>query len=709
MCTDECVSTVIETCSAVYMSAKNEKNLDMKEVQVFSSSCLFRRRRRRHGCSLSCLETSRSSRMATILMMTLVVVLCMIERVHWTYRPGSKRIFSLPFSSPFLWTLVTTRRPSSFLLSNNNKIFVSASCLNGGTNKAPAGACTTRLGVKVPRNQCQHHGQTIRTRQRNMMVGFVSSEHHWNPHPALSLGRQHQKKTELVGGSTTGKQVKNPLSPIIVLPSFPNARTKWACSNIHSFSSLSSTPSFHNSSVQSGEQSLQDSKEENTDKILTLDILPKELSQAFSKSDTDGILEIAPKILKQSFTGQELIESALHATQNQKGQAAAILNGLLASCTHPENENTVDSACCAWDIYTTWEELQDELDLYPDLVTFCCTYSALKRAAIASASSEEKDVWFEYSQHVLERAQRYSKKAAGSKRRKLLNTLSRKRSASKRKHSEPLAKDHLEYLQDMYGEHFDILYEDNNVVVVNKPSGMTCYHTHKTTSGKIKRKKKKNKKAKEKNGAILEEGDMDDSDVSLEDALLNVGITLSTLNPDALGIVHRIDRGTSGCVVLAKNDDAHARLLVEFFTRRVQKQYTALVPFEAVEKNSGRPIEELKPSGVIDEAVGGKSALSLYKVAQKVGSSALLLDIQTKTGRKHQVRVHCACALGRPIFLDPLYNDVKKSLLVPPLPKNDEKHFCLHASMLTIDEFDIKVQSSLPTWWTPLLETLKKS
>jgi 23S rRNA pseudouridine1911/1915/1917 synthase len=498
---------------------------------------------------------------------------------------------------------------------------------------------------------------------------------------------------------------------------------KWARrdSNIsYSFSSLSSTSSSpHDISIQKDKQSHHDEiKNDKTVNKITLEMLSQELSRAFLKNDTDGILQIAPKIRKQSFTGQELIMSAMEAIQNQKGQAAAILNGLIASCTAlpAENEHTIDNARCAWDIYTAWEELKDELDLYPDLVTFCCTYSALKRAAVALESSEEKEVWYDHLQHVLEKAQRYSKKLAGSKRRKLLNTISRKRAGAKRNNADSIiAKDHLGYFQETYGEDFDILYEDNDTLVVNKPSGMICFHSHKTTSGKIKRKKKGNKKSKGRNEEMVNDGDkedindMDDSDVSLEDALLNVGITLSTLNPDALGIVHRIDRGTSGCIVLAKNDDAHARLLTEFFTRRVQKQYTALVPFEVQKKLDNRSFDELQPSGIIDEAVGGKQALSLYKVVRRVGTSALLLDIHTKTGRKHQVRVHCASALGRPIFLDPLHNDLKKSsLLIPQPSKNDGKHFCLHASSLTINEFGIKVQSSFPKWWIPILECFEK-
>jgi len=67
-------------------------------------------------------------------------------------------------------------------------------------------------------------------------------------------------------------------------------------------------------------------------------------------------------------------------------------------------------------------------------------------------------------------------------------------------------------------------------------------------------------------------------DISLVDALLDIPISLSTLNPIAQGMVHRLDWGTSGTIVLAKTDEAHLRLVASFFLRRVEKKYLALVP-----------------------------------------------------------------------------------------------------------------------------------
>ena len=84
-----------------------------------------------------------------------------------------------------------------------------------------------------------------------------------------------------------------------------------------------------------------------------------------------------------------------------------------------------DAPALAWDLNTTWEELPEELELYPDIDTFCITYSAVLRVL---DFDEDVDLDMHFSQDcadaVLERAQRYSKKQAGTKRRKMLNAIS---------------------------------------------------------------------------------------------------------------------------------------------------------------------------------------------------------------------------------------------------------------------------------------------
>ena len=233
---------------------------------------------------------------------------------------------------------------------------------------------------------------------------------------------------------------------------------------------------------------------------------------------------------------------------------------------------------------------------------------------------------------------------------------------------------------------------------------MVVYHNKKTSAGKLTTSRKKHS--------------LEGLDISLEDALLDMAVPLSTLNPTARGIVHRLDRGTSGTILLAKNDDAHLRLVALFFLRRVKKKYLALVPAAG---DSDLPL-----TGMIDSIVDGRPALSKYTVLhmyaddsfQSVQSKpmAMLLQVETLTGRKHQVRVHCANGLGRPIFLDPLYssydenneNNIMPSAICSSGDKKEQ--FFLHAEKVEFSDLDmdVNVSAPLPIWWGDTLEQLKE-
>ncbi|KAI2497012.1 RNA pseudouridylate synthase [Fragilaria crotonensis] len=106
------------------------------------------------------------------------------------------------------------------------------------------------------------------------------------------------------------------------------------------------------------------------------------------------------------------------------------------------------------------------------------------------------------------------------------------------------------------------LHESDHDLIVSKPSGMVCVHKHTTGSGKLTASRRKHQR---------EGSDSEDLDISLEAALLDVGILLSTINVDGRGLVHRIDRGTSGCMILAKTDERHAQLVAEFFPAQHQE------------------------------------------------------------------------------------------------------------------------------------------
>jgi 23S rRNA-/tRNA-specific pseudouridylate synthase len=239
-------------------------------------------------------------------------------------------------------------------------------------------------------------------------------------------------------------------------------------------------------------------------------------------------------------------------------------------------------------------------------------------------------------------------------------------------------------LQELYSSDFRVLYEMADLVVLSKPSGMVCFHRHTTTAGKVSRRKRGHK-------------DKDVGDVSLEDALLNQNVPLSTLNAEARGLVHRIDRGTSGCSVLAKTDDMHAKLVTQFFLHRTKKMYIVLVS----------PTREINSQGTIATPVDGRPARSVYSILKRHGKDAISLQVETLTGRKHQVRVHCAKELDSPILLDPIFAQNVES--PPAIAKIDtDGHFFLHALSLLIPDFGINVQAPLPCWWEEAISVMEK-
>jgi 23S rRNA pseudouridine1911/1915/1917 synthase len=178
----------------------------------------------------------------------------------------------------------------------------------------------------------------------------------------------------------------------------------------------------------------------------------------------------------------------------------------------------------------------------------------------------------------------------------------------------------------------DVLYEDEDVIVINKPAGMTVHAGAGNPTG------------------------------TLVNALLGRGQSLSQ-SDDLLrpGIVHRLDKETSGAILVAKNDFAHAKAAEAFRERVVKKTYLALVQGELAEDRgrielaiSRDPLRRTRMttrrSAILQNA---RAARTDWRVLARVGG-ATLVEVELHTGRTHQIRVHFA-ALKHPVVGDTLY------------------------------------------------------
>lgn len=230
----------------------------------------------------------------------------------------------------------------------------------------------------------------------------------------------------------------------------------------------------------------------------------------------------------------------------------------------------------------------------------------------------------------------------------------------------------------------DIVYEDDTLVVVNKPAGLVVHPAAGTPSG------------------------------TLANALAYHFQQLpgTGVRP---GIVHRLDRDTSGLLVVAKTEAALENLSDQFRDRTVYKSYVALVHGRVL-SNSGKIDQPLArdPSNRTRMAVvrAGRNALTLYRVRQAFDRFTLL-DVELKTGRTHQIRVHLAW-MKHPVVSDETYGGGRDNTIQDPRLRarlrSLNRHF-LHAEKLgfkhpTTGEF-VKFESPLPVELSTLVETLE--
>jgi 23S rRNA pseudouridine1911/1915/1917 synthase len=243
----------------------------------------------------------------------------------------------------------------------------------------------------------------------------------------------------------------------------------------------------------------------------------------------------------------------------------------------------------------------------------------------------------------------------------------------------------------------DVLFEDADIIAVNKPAGMTVHAGAGNATG------------------------------TMVNALLGRGQSLSQLG-DALrpGIVHRLDKETSGVILVAKTDAAHARLGEAFRQRTVSKTYIALVQ-GSFETNSGRidlaigrdPLKRVRMAAEQKIWRGTKSVAKInnareartdWRTLLKIDATSLL-EVQLHTGRTHQIRVHFS-ALKHPVVGDTLYGAAAQLRVgdktLPPLGRN-----FLHAAKIVFSHprtgERMEIRAPLPVELRDFLHTLAKT
>jgi len=210
-----------------------------------------------------------------------------------------------------------------------------------------------------------------------------------------------------------------------------------------------------------------------------------------------------------------------------------------------------------------------------------------------------------------------------------------------------------------------VVWEDSSIAAVSKPAGVLMHDTAKPTAFKKNSTNVKNSKTRR----------------SLVDSLVDAyGLNgLSRVNGvDGAGVVHRLDKPTSGIVLIAKTDEAHLLLVSRWFQRRVKKTYVALVEGHPGERDARRTQTPRRSSGSVEAFADGKPARSAWRVLETfsvhegVGKkdknaswSCSLVEVRPHTGRKHQIRQHMGLCLDAPLVGDPLYRKGKPNRAPP--------------------------------------------
>lgn len=224
----------------------------------------------------------------------------------------------------------------------------------------------------------------------------------------------------------------------------------------------------------------------------------------------------------------------------------------------------------------------------------------------------------------------------------------------------------------------DIIFENDDLIVVNKPAGMVVHPAAGHSSG------------------------------TLVNAVLGYAPDLEGIGGEERpGVVHRLDKETSGLILLAKNERAHRWLQDQFRLRKVDKTYLALVdgkpptPSGRVEAHIGRDLKNRKRMAIVNERKG-REAVSEYKTIEEFEKHTLL-EFHPHTGRTHQIRLHCAF-LKCPIVGDEVYGRKTPTIEIG-------RHF-LHAYRLKIllprEKSPRQFEAPLPDELQDVLHSLRK-
>jgi 23S rRNA pseudouridine1911/1915/1917 synthase len=249
----------------------------------------------------------------------------------------------------------------------------------------------------------------------------------------------------------------------------------------------------------------------------------------------------------------------------------------------------------------------------------------------------------------------------------------------------------------------DIVFEDDDLAIINKPAGMMVH------AGA---------------GSTGPDGEDQRNRGTLVNALLHHFATLSAVGGEMRpGIVHRLDKETSGLIVVAKNDEAHRKLAAQFARREVKKTYIALV-HGWPKKDRGTITasisrDRLRRIRMTTRGTGGREAVSHYTVVRRLDSpfgKFTLVEVKIDTGRTHQIRVHMS-SLGHAVVGDALYG-APREMRARRGRATDEggaisltRNF-LHAAQLELTHprtgEKIAMKSPLPLELRAFLETLER-